>query len=355
MVSAYKMAHHLSRVIQVVVLTTGSPKYEEINENLKIYRMRDLFFSDPINYSVVPNLYYNLLKVMRKEKPDVYLVNKHMFFTSFSIILLRMLGKKVITVTDTFPGINWQPRKKIVGIFMKAYAYVIGLPLLKISNIVVLLHEGLIPVAKRLKLKYTVVHNGVDLAKYDNPSLPSDIPKVDDEIIITYVGRLESVKGYDDLLSVAEDLLGETHNIKFLFVGNTDGKDNIINKHANKKIQFLGHRNDIPSILKFTDVFVLPSYSEGLPNALMEAMASRVACIASNVGGIKVLIENENNGLLFQPGNKEELKMQILTLVNSRELRQKYGESAKQTIDAKYDWAKISSQYIELFKQYINT
>lgn len=355
MISAYKTALNLAKKCQVIVLTTGKPAYEELNRNIKIYRLFDIFLPDPINYSIVPGLFFKLWKVIKKEKPDIFLVNKHMFFTSFSLIFLKFLKKKVITVTDTFPGINWQPKKSIVKFVMKIYAYVIGYPLLKLSNLVVLLHEGLIPTAKKLKLNYTVIHNGVDPDDFKNPVYPTDLPKSENDIFISYIGRLESIKGYYDLLEVAVTIIPQYPQVKFLFIGDKTRKDKIINKYRSQNIIFLGHRHDIPSLLSVSDIFVLSSYSEGLPNALMEAMAAGTACLASNVGGVRILIENMKNGLTFEPGNKQELKEKILLLIQNKTLRLQLGQAAKEKIVREFNWRYITDEYIKLFKTLLNS
>jgi glycosyltransferase involved in cell wall biosynthesis len=351
MISGYKTALSLSKKMKVVVLTTGRPFYEELNPNLKIYRMKDFFIPDPVNYFIVPGLFFYLLKVIKKEKPDVFLVNKHMFYTSFSIFWLRLLGKKVFTQIDTFPGILWFPRNKFVKIIMQIYARTIGLFLLKLSNKVILLHEGLVPTAKKYKLNFTVIHNGVDLEKVRESQPAADLLPSKNKIRVVYVGRLESVKGYDYLLEVAQKIVKKRKDVEFYFVGNIKGKENIVQKFQGPAIKFLGHRTDVFSVLKTMDIFVLPSYSEGLPNALMEAMACGLACIASNVGGAKILIQNNKNGLLFEPGNVKQLQSCILALVNNSDLKKRLGNNASSQIKDDYDMAKISEQLIELFKE----
>lgn len=296
MMSAYKTALNLSKKMKVVVLTTGQPKYEIINPNLKVYRMWDIFLPDPVNYSIVPGLIPHLEKVIHLEKPDIFLVNKHMFFTSLAVAWLKLRGKKVICATDTFPGLNWFPKNKLVGLVMKIYSRLIGLPLLKMSNKVVLFHEGLVEIGEKLGLNYQVIHNGVDLDRIDTAEPISQKNKL---VTVTYVGRLESVKGYRDLLTAAQKICQQRQDIQFLLVGDTAGKEMLVSKYQSERIKFLGFRKDIPSILKASDIFVMPSYAEGLPNALMEAMASQNACLTSRVGGMKILIKPEETGIFL--------------------------------------------------------
>ncbi|MCA9388672.1 glycosyltransferase family 4 protein [Candidatus Berkelbacteria bacterium] len=352
MMSAYKTALNLSKKMQVVVLTTGSPQYETISPNLKIYRMWDLFLPDPINYSIVPGLIPNLEKIIHREQPDIFLVNKHMFFTSLAILWLRLRGKKVICATDTFPGLNWFPKNKLVRIVMKAYSKLIGIPLLKLSNKVILFHEGLKIFGDQLKLNYQIIHNGVDLEKIDKAKISHEFDRTKTNVI--YVGRLETIKGYYDLIETAQQLSRERPDIVFYLVGNLSGKQELKEKCESSNIKFLGFRKDIPSLLKAADIFVLPSYSEGLPNALMEAMAAGCASLASNVGGIKILLDKEKNGLLFTPGNITELSAKIIKLADNRPLRRDLARAARRKIETAFSWATITEQYLKLFRELTN-
>ncbi len=351
MISAYKTALALAKRMDVVVLTAGKPAEEQFGPSLRIYRSPDWFLPDPVNYSIVPGLIPALERVIRKEKPDVFLINKHMFFTSFAVWWLRLRGKKVILATDTFPGMNWHPRHPLVKVVMTIYAYLLGWPILRAANKVILFHEGLIPVAKRLGLKYRVIHNGVDQELIDDAIPAADI-RAEGIINVAYIGRMETIKGYDDLLAVAQDVAPRYPHVRFLFVGSHHGKDDFVAKVSSPQIKFTGHRDDIPAILKAIDIFVLPSYSEGLPNALMEAMAAGRACVASAVGGVKTLIQDGQNGLLFTAGDRHQLAQKIELLINDKDLCTRLGAAAQKTIRSSYDWATIADQYESLFKEY---
>lgn len=350
MISGYKTALNLSKGHQVVVLTTGKPAYEKLNPNLKIYRLKDLFLPDPVNFSIVPGLFSKLKKVIKKEKPDIFLVNKNMFYTSLSVLWLKFAGKKVFTQVDTFPGINWFSKNPLVNIVLWVYARTIGLLILKSSYQVILLHEGLIPIASKFGLNYTVIHNGVDLELIKKAKPAPNLAKKGQEKRIVYVGRLESVKGYVDFLEVARKMSRADPRVKFYLVGNTAGKEKIVREYSSDRLIFLGHRTDVFSILKTMDIFVLPSYSEGLPNSLMEAMAVGLPCVASKVGGAKILVKDGFNGLLFSAGSQKAMENKIHTLLSSKKLREKLGTNAHQTIFKSYNWQKILSKYNRLFK-----
>lgn len=353
MISAYKTALALSDRMEVVVLTAGQPAFEQFFPRLKIYRLKDWFIPDPVNYSIVPGLIPALEKIIRVENPDIFLVNKHMFFTSLSVLWLRLRGKKVVLATDTFPGLNWHPRKIFVRLVMSMYAIIIGWPVLKAANVVILFHEGLIPLAKKLGLQYRIIHNGVDLAKIDSAISVGDLKTLPDQVTVAYIGRMESIKGYDDFLAVAQKLAPQLPHVRFLFVGSYHGKEELVRTVSTPQIFFTGHRDDVSSILKAIDIFVLPSYSEGLPNALMEAMAAGCTCLSSDVGGVKTLIQPEKNGLVFPPGDRAAMSNELKRLITDSTLRLKLGRAAQETIRKGYDWKVIAGDYEQLFQKFI--
>ena len=354
MVSAYKTAKLLNKNHEIIVLTSktkDSKKYEEI-EGIKVHRMPCLFIGDPFNYTITPGLSIYLHKILKKEKPEKIIVSKNMFYTSFSIAILKYIyRRKAICQIDTFPGINWFAPSKTLNFILKIYSRTIGMFLLKISDKVIILHEGLITTSKKYKLNYQVIHNGVNLKKFEKTKPAKDILKYkQDKTLFTYVGRLDDVKGYQTLLKVAKELEQKTE-IKFLFVcGNKHQKlqEELNNKYKNCK--FIGFREDIPEIMKASDAYVMPSYAEGLPNTLMEAMASKIPSIASAVGGIKTLIRHRENGLLFNPGNKKELKKQILEIYKNKKLGNKLGKKGYETIKEGYSWDQIRKDWEKVLR-----
>ena len=89
--------------------------------------------------------------------------------------------------------------------------------------------------------------------------------------------------------------------------------------------------------MRDADIFILPSYREGLPNALLEAMASGCAVIASSVGAIPDVIEDGKNGILITQGDKLQLASSIIKLGSSKQLREDFGTHARKTIMNQHD------------------
>lgn len=342
--SAVKQAENLSTVHQLLVLTTGRSKsIEKKPKNLTVVSVSGLLLPDPINYCIAPAIFSEFIHLVNNFKPDVVMVSKYMFFTSFIIPLARMMGLKVITTTDTFPGINWFPRSRLVGSVMWLYARLIGLPLLWMSNKVILLYPGLESVARKYHLNFVTIPNGVDDSYFDKQIPPKDITKPKREFWVGFVGRPESIKGYDLAIKCANHFEKKDKQIKFIFVGGNTSP------HTDGNKIYLGFRQDIKQIYQLFDCLILPSYAEGLPNVLLEAMAQGVPCIASRVGGVDSIIDDDTNGLLFPPGDIKKMSARITLLKSDDAFRHKLSQSATKSVAVNFSWTAIISQY----KKYI--
>jgi glycosyltransferase involved in cell wall biosynthesis len=344
--SAVMAARQLSRRHDVTVLTTGRVQgVETLSPSLRVQSAPGWLLPDPVNYVITPALLWRVGRFIRRERPDLVLVSKFMFFTSLSVLVARALRTPVVLVTDTYPGINWFPRNRLVAAVMWMYARAVGVPLLRAADRVVLLHEGLEEVARRYGLDYEVMHNGTDLSEADAAEPAADLPKAPGEVWIGYVGRLESVKGYDFLLRAAHEVHARHPNVRTFLVGASVPRG----AHVPAGVRFLGFRRDVYSVLKRMDVFCLPSLSEGLPNALMEAMSVGCACVASRVGGVPWLVEHEKNGLLVAPGDVAGLAAALERLASDALLRQRLGRAARATIEERFDGRRLSERYEQLF------
>lgn len=136
----------------------------------------------------------------------------------------------------------------------------------------------------------------------------------DCQLVIT-VGRLDRQKGYHDLVGVADRIKKEYPQVQFLWAGEGELRTELIAEinqlGLEGTITLLGHRNDVPDLLKAADLFVFPSYFEGFPFALLEAMAHMVPVVVSESCGMSELIVDKCHGLLCRAGDQDSIMTSV--------------------------------------------
>ena len=157
-------------------------------------------------------------------------------------------------------------------------------------------------------------------------------------IVITSVGHAVPVKGWDVAIKAFVQVYQQNPSARMVLVGDRTSSEyynqltELIKQYeTGENIKFTGKRDDIAEILKASDIFVLPSRSDGLCCALIEAMASGLPCVAAAVGGIPETITHDKNGLLFERENVGELADRLRRALSDASLRRSLGDAAKQS------------------------
>lgn len=366
MASSVKLAELWQRLgYKVIVTCMGSVTgVENVSETLIIHRRKDFFFPDPLNFGVALGFTGYVRRLIKNEKPDLIICNKVLFWTSFSLIPLRLAGQKILLLTDTLVGMTWWPRNFFPKLIMAIGAWTVGWLVLLSAHRIVLFHPQSEKILKRLGIakKTQVIPTGIDGERYKSKveSLRSKVENQtydsrhstlqEGNLTVTYVGRLESVKGVDDFLHAVTPLKHDFPELIVQVVGWYKDRHPLV-REFEKDVIFTGLREDIPDILMKTSIFVLPSHSEGLSNALMEAMASSCACIASDVGGNRYLVQNGVSGFLYPAGDREALRSHVQRLIQDSMKRESLGKEARKRIDAVFDWKVVGKQYQQLFTE----
>ncbi len=117
-----------------------------------------------------------------------------------------------------------------------------------------------------------------------------------------------------------------------------------------KDVLFLGHRDDAYETLAFMDLFVLPSFSEGIPMVLLEALALARPVVASRVGGIPEVIEHGINGLLVRAGREDELAQSCISLMNNYEWARRLGATGRKCIEEKFSARLMAEKVAEVYR-----
>jgi glycosyltransferase involved in cell wall biosynthesis len=178
--------------------------------------------------------------------------------------------------------------------------------------------------------QYTTVYSGIDIDRFRNASPADDIDG--SSVRILMVSRLANGKGFKDLFDALEQIEEE---VSVYLVG-----DGPLFEELEKTIEgrdlpvsMLGYRSDVASVMAACDIFVLPSYREGTPRVITEAMASGLPVVSTEIAGIPEQVADGKNGFLIQPGDIEALADRLTKLVESTELREGFGMLSQERIE----------------------
>jgi sugar transferase (PEP-CTERM/EpsH1 system associated) len=199
-----------------------------------------------------------------------------------------------------------------------------------------------------------VLYNGVDLERFgsgDRATARRLLGLQQTDLVIGSVGRLVQVKNYPLLLKAVAALNQKDVIVVLVGDGPVRAALQALAKSLGleQQVRFLGHRDDVTSLLAGMDIFVLPSFSEGMSNTLLEAMASGVACVASNVGGNPELISEGLDGYLFPSDDEAALTSHLQRLCLDADLRQQLGEAARARIVREFSIDAMIARYEELY------
>lgn len=176
---------------------------------------------------------------------------------------------------------------------------------------------------------------------------------------ILFLGFITELKGCFDLPSIVEELTKTTTNfiIKICGVGKEkELKEIIKNKKLTDYFEFLGwiDKKRKEELLEQSDIYLLPSYSEGMPMSILEAMGYGLPIIASNVGGIPEIVIDKKNGLLNTPGNSKQFAESISNLILHSDLRFKMGQESIRLIKSKYSLNIHIEKIMNIYYHFLN-
>ena len=187
--------------------------------------------------------------------------------------------------------------------------------------------------------KVRVVYNGIDPSPYvftADPALRASLGVPEAARVVGVVANLIPYKGHRDFLHACRAIRQRQAGITFLLIGDGPCRGELEGLARDlgleKDVRFLGTRRDIPQLLALMDVVVLPSLEEGLPNAILEAMAAGKAVVATQVGGVPEAVVQGETGLLVPPGDPQALADAVLLLLADRPLAEAMGRAGRDRV-----------------------
>lgn len=214
--------------------------------------------------------------------------------------------------------------------------------------------------------KSSIIANGVNVPRFTQvvPSetknnLRQEFNLNDDTVVVGMVSSLTREKDHETALkSFKKHLDAGNSNTKLLIIGHGDERENLdqLVKELNlsQHVTFAGQRSDILELLSIMDIYLLSSLKEGLPISLLEAMASKLPVICSDVGDICQVINDGVNGYLVNSEDTDTFAEKISLLANDKTLREKIAIQSQQTIIDHYSAQNMSKNYCLLYKEVLS-
>jgi len=297
-------------------------------------------------------------RILEEKRPDLILTRYNLL--NFSSALLAKI-KKIPIVLE----VNSPQAYESKNFYRHSYHWPFLSELiekinLKIADAVIVVSEELKNYFVKRKVapqKIFVIPNGVDPEKFypfGKTKSIIDKYKLKDFVVIGFVGSFHYWHGIDNLIDLIKRVLSKYDNVCFLLIGKgalNDEIEQVINEHIKSKVILLGYvsHKDVPKYLSIIDIAIAPypkmEFFYFSPLKIFEYMASGKAVVSSKIGQIGRIIKDGENGLLFEPDNKEELFSKVSQLIENEEMRKKLGGQARASVINNYTW-KVNAKSI---------
>jgi glycosyltransferase involved in cell wall biosynthesis len=360
-----KIVYELSRRLvqsgyEIDILTCNTekaPAYEEL-DSIHIYRLP--CWNALNSLYPIPKPYptsFRILRILLLKNYDVVNTQTRFFITSFLGLIFAKLKKTPLVHTEHGTRHSTVPNK-VVDLISRAYDHSIGTLLVKSARRNIGVSQAACEFLKHLgAANMQVIYNGIDTSifKRKNTNCRQKLGISNDAVVVTFVGRLIYAKGAQDLISAFSRIKDTAPEAKLLIVGDGPYRAELEKMarqtDCSSSIFFLGQKKqtELIEILSATDIFVNPSYSEGLPTSVMEAASIGLPIIATDVGGTREIITTDKIGILVKARDVGQLAEELRRLCANAELREKLGENARIFAERKFNWDKITGEYIKLY------
>ncbi len=324
---------------------TNSYSDEAKRRKLQLFKIRE-------NSAFDINVGRQIIKVIKEN--DVNIIHTHDFRSNiFGLICGKLCRKPVITTVH-----GW------IANDVKGKLYIlIDKLLLRFFDNVISVSNKTAELIKKSYIsdkKLTVINNAL---KVENYKLDKDFCEIrtefgidKEEILIANIGRLSPEKGQLDFLRLAKKIIEFNDKVKFILIG--IGPDqNILESYVEKNnikesVIFAGFRNNMNDIYNEIDLVIQSSYTEGMPNVILEALLMETPVIASDVGGTSEIIKDKVNGVLFEKGRIDQLVIEVNRFLKNTEHFKILAKEGRKNILQNFSHSKRIKQLDQLYDKY---
>lgn len=318
----------------------------------------------------IPTFMASLTWHLLRNRRDFEIVHAHGTYQhSVASIVCRLLGKKsILKIAMGNSDIAFERQGKMWGrinrFFVKRFDRYIATSEEVYREC---LSQGLEPA------RVLLVPNGVDVNRFrpaqsdeERRHLRREL-RLPDKPIACFVGVLDARKNIDGILRIWKSVARSNVAGHLVLVGpdpaEGDGRQSaygaqlrrfIVEEGLGESVTFVGRQADVASFLRCADVFLFPSHREGMPNVLLEAMASGLACVASAIGGSTDLIDNGRSGYLLPAGDEEGMAVAVTNLLTIPARARDLGAAARKTMVERFSITATAERYARLYGELLS-
>lgn len=296
--------------------------------------------------------FFELFKIFKEEKPDVVHLN-----SSKAGFLGSIAGRFAGIQKIVFTGHGWafnenrSPLSKLFFLILHLKSIVLSHKTIAVSE------KTYQEIAKfpLVKNKLISIHNGIPHFEM----LPQEEARrelgaqINADIWIGTISELHKNKGLDFTLRAFARVAKDRPGIAFIIIGDGEEREPleklVLALGIQKQVVFAGFRDNAKKYLKAFDIFTLTSRTEAFPYVPLEAGLAELPVVASSVGGIPEMIENEKNGFLVEPSNVDAISEALLKLIENTDLRQKLGSNLKNKVESEFSLQKMIDETLEVY------
>ncbi|RJQ17629.1 glycosyltransferase family 1 protein [Candidatus Woesearchaeota archaeon] len=295
---------------------------------------------------------WSMVKVLQEKEPyDIIITNTRFFnIAMYAPFFKWKHHAKLIHIEHGSKHIDNE--SAIVSFVNKLYDHTIGWFVMKNADYLFGISKEAQKLIKHIcNKKSGIVRNCIDTAYFIRNEKEAEKIKRKYKItksVILYAGRIIEAKGVQDLITATKNI-----DAQVIIIG-SGSYEAEIKKMLHQNCTFINKDYDhktLKELLTITDIFVNPSYNEGLPTVVMESGSMEVAVVATDVGGTKEIIDDKVNGFLVEPKNKKQLTEKINILLKNKIKRETFGKALRQRIQKEFDVSIAFQPIVKIVKQ----
>ena len=298
-----------------------------------------------------PKIFLNTVKRLKAQKADMALLCGLQMEGFLMTLICQLAGVKPVLAVrgSSLEAISYGKISRLIFKIIEGYTVKHSAVTFGVSDYV-----SSWEVCQKAKRYYGTIYNIADFTQTlsDVPNIRKSLGIAEDDIVITSTGRITTDKGFDILADVAKRFK-DNDKVKFIIAGDGEYRSkwlaDIEKENMQKQVYLLGYRSDIDDILRESDIFIICTKHETLCNSLLEGGMHKLPLVATNVGGIPEIIDDNKNGFLVPLNDVEGFVSALNKLINDANLCAKMGVAARTKIEEKFSEKAIVEKLDDVF------